>query len=486
MLRRGLHKVTGLAWGPPSRLVSTSAGREVRLWFRPALIGGGVAAVAGTVLWNWRRQLRAVESVSVAHAEGKEIDVVDTEEEGEGEVKKKKKKGPGFRDRRVIEYENRIRAYSTPDKIFRYFATLKVYDEEGHHEIYMTPEDFVRSITPGDKQPEGLGLDQFRHVHIKHHHTASHAELLALHDHHSLRMAIRADVETKFGDDGNIFNKLGENGLINFTDYIFLLTVLATPRRNFEIAFRMYDLDGNGHLSYDEFEKVQSVVFHQTSTGMRHRDRSTTGNVMAKAGVGSALARYFFGEEMDQTLTVDKFLSFQSQLQHEILRIEFERYDPDDGKISVRDFCDVMLTYAGLSDNRKKKMMARVKKYFKEKEDEEVPGVTFEDYKNFFQVLKNINDVDTALTFYHVAGASIDPATLKHVALTVAGVELNDHVVEIVFKLFDENDDGELSNKEFVSIMKQRMMRGLEKPKDTGFTRLLSAMLKCTKETKLI
>ncbi|XP_078578606.1 calcium uptake protein 1, mitochondrial-like isoform X6 [Branchiostoma floridae x Branchiostoma japonicum] len=465
MLRRCLHRVSGLAWGPPSRLVSTSAGKEVRLWFRPALIGGGVAAVAGTVLWNWRRQLRAVESVSVAHAEGKEIDVVDTEEEGEGEVKKKKKKGPGFRDRRVIEYENRIRAYSTPDKIFRYFATLKVYDEDGHHEIYMTPEDFVRSITPGDKQPEGLGLDQFRHVHIK---------------------AIRADVETKFGDDGNIFNKLGENGLINFTDYIFLLTVLATPRRNFEIAFRMYDLDGNGHLSYDEFEKVQSVVFHQTSTGMRHRDRSTTGNVKAKAGVGSALARYFFGEEMDQTLTVDKFLSFQSQLQHEILRIEFERYDPDDGKISVRDFCDVMLTYAGLSDNRKKKMMARVKKYFKEKEDEEVPGVTFEDYKNFFQVLKNINDVDTALTFYHVAGASIDPATLKHVALTVAGVELNDHVVEIVFKLFDENDDGELSNKEFVSIMKQRMMRGLEKPKDTGFTRLLSAMMKCTKETKLI
>lgn len=55
----------------------------------------------------------------------------------------------------IIGYEDRIRAYSTPDKIFRYFATLKV-NQGGDWEVYMTPEDFVRSITPGIKQPEGL------------------------------------------------------------------------------------------------------------------------------------------------------------------------------------------------------------------------------------------------------------------------------------------------------------------------------------------
>lgn len=55
----------------------------------------------------------------------------------------------------MIEYENRIRAYSTPDKIFRYFATLKVHSH-GEWEVFMTPEDFVRSITPGMLQPEGM------------------------------------------------------------------------------------------------------------------------------------------------------------------------------------------------------------------------------------------------------------------------------------------------------------------------------------------
>jgi hypothetical protein len=34
-------------------------------------------------------------------------------------------------------------------------ATLKV-NYKGRWEVYMTPEDFVRAITPGVKQPEGL------------------------------------------------------------------------------------------------------------------------------------------------------------------------------------------------------------------------------------------------------------------------------------------------------------------------------------------
>lgn len=54
----------------------------------------------------------------------------------------------------IIEYENRMRAYSTPDKIFRYFATVKLIHSEGT-EVYMTPEDFLRAITPGMKQPDG-------------------------------------------------------------------------------------------------------------------------------------------------------------------------------------------------------------------------------------------------------------------------------------------------------------------------------------------
>lgn len=56
------------------------------------------------------------------------------------------KKGVGFRNRKIIEYENRIRQYSTPDKIFRYFATYRVVDDKGHTEVMMSPEDFLRFV----------------------------------------------------------------------------------------------------------------------------------------------------------------------------------------------------------------------------------------------------------------------------------------------------------------------------------------------------
>lgn len=397
--------------------------------------------------------IRKVEAAS-SEVEGQnEVDQSNTDVDGEAEEKdeKKKKKRIGFHDKRMIEYENRIRAYSTPDKIFRYFATLKVHTH-GDWEVFMTPEDFVRSITPGMLQPEGLGLDQFK------------------------KFDPQVDKTEWDIDPDSIFNKLGECGLIGFSDYIFLLTVLSTPPRNFEIAFRMFDINGDGEVDHTEFSRISDILLNQTSVGRRHRDHAVTGNVVGD--IGSALTTYFFGADNKKKLTVQEFINFQQELQSEILRLEFNRYDPEDGRISERDFASMMLTYAGFPDKKKALMIRRVKKAYK---DEDAKGISFEEYENFWKFLQNITDVDTALSFYHLAGVSIDQETLKHVAKTVVQVELSDHVVEVVFTLFDENEDGQLSNREFVSVMKRRLMRGLEKPKDTGFAKLVNSVWTCTK-----
>ena len=90
-----------------------------------------------------------------SHASSTDITSSEEEEEKEGKDTKKKKKHVSLHDRHFIAYEDRIRAYSTPDKIFRYFATLSIQEEDGSSHIFMTPEDFLRSITPGIIQPEG-------------------------------------------------------------------------------------------------------------------------------------------------------------------------------------------------------------------------------------------------------------------------------------------------------------------------------------------
>uniref|UniRef100_A0A8C5SIT6 Calcium uptake protein 1, mitochondrial n=1 Tax=Laticauda laticaudata TaxID=8630 RepID=A0A8C5SIT6_LATLA len=258
---------------------------------------------------------------------------------------KKKKQRSGFRDRKVMEYENRIRAYSTPDKIFRYFATLKIINEHGDSEVFMTPHDFVRSITPNEKQPENLGLDQF---------------VVKRYDGKRI-----SQEREKFADEDSIFYALGECGLISFSDYIFLTTVLSTPQRNFEIAFKMFDLNGDGEVDMEEFEQVQSIIRSQTSMGMRHRDRSTTGNTL-KTGFNSALTTYFFGADLKGKLTISHFLQFQRKLQHDILKLEFERHDPVNGRITERQFGSMLLAYSGVQSKKLTVMLKQLKKHFQD------------------------------------------------------------------------------------------------------------------------
>lgn len=378
---------------------------------------------------------------------------------GSEETQTRLKRKNSFKETRIIGYEDRIRAYSTPDKIFRYFATIQSgCIGTGESDIFMTPKDFVRSLTPGILQPQGLGLDRFKHLDKE------------------------KDVYKGYIlDDGtpgeSVLQHLGSNGLINFTDYLFLLTVLGTPPRHINIAFKMFDLNGDGEVSSDEFDKMQSVLLSLTSTGMRHRDRKTTGNVMGSK-VNSGLKAYFFGPMCGDKLTAQKFIEFQRKLQMEVLFLEFQFYEPVDGKITEVEFANMLLTYSSFSRKKKERTLKRIKKAFKEVSQ----GISFKDYVDFFSFLRNIGDVHLALSFHMACENDLNPETFKRVAQLVSGVKLQDYVVDVVFKMFDENDDGELSYKEFVSVMKTNLMRGLDKPKDTGFTKIISAITKCTSQ----
>lgn len=242
---------------------------------------------------------------------------------------------------------------------------------------------------------------------------------------------------------------------------------------------------------------MQAILRDQSNVGKRHRDHSTTGNTL-KAEMNTALATYFFGESGQGTLSVARMLEFQARLQRELNRIEFDRYQPDErDRISELNFARLLITYAGFPEAKKRKMLRRVREAFgkggddddgddddkdKKKGKAEPKGISFKQYAEFAQLLKCIADVDTALTFYHLAGAAIDKSTFKHVAVTVAGIELDDHVLDVVFVLFDEDGDLHLSNKEFVSVMKHRMLRGLDRPMDTGLVRFLSALSTCAQQ----
>uniref|UniRef100_A0A1I8G3C0 Mitochondrial aspartate/glutamate carrier protein n=2 Tax=Macrostomum lignano TaxID=282301 RepID=A0A1I8G3C0_9PLAT len=387
---------------------------------RPRRTGLGLAAAT-------------VAAVTFGVVQAKELSKED-ENVTNNEAAASKRKRLGFRERRIIAYEDRIRAYSTPDKIFRYFATLQ------------TPDSGC------------LGLDSFERYDPA---IEKPARLFELRPRDS------------------VFRTLGNEALISFSDYIFLLTVLSTPPRQFEIAFRMFDSNADGNLDIDDFMHVQTILRDQTNVGKRHRDHSVTGSTL-KPELNSALACYFFGQSGHGLLSIARMLDFQARLQRELNRIEFDRYRPDQRDcITELSFARLLIAYAGFPDIKKRRMLRRVREAFG---SGGARGISFKQYAEFSRLLKSIADVDTALTFHHISGASIDKATFRHMAVTVASIELDSHLLDVVFVLFDEDGDGYLSNKEFVSVMKHRLSRGLDKSMDTGAIRMLSALSSCAQE----
>ena len=57
------------------------------------------------------------------------------------------------------------------------------------------------------------------------------------------------------------------------------------------------------------------------------------------------------------------------------LLFQFERYEPEDGKIAERDLGQYLLVYADMPKARRNKMLKRVKKKFSD--DEEVGGENY-------------------------------------------------------------------------------------------------------------
>lgn len=99
---------------------------------------------------------------------------------------------------------------------------------------------------------------------------------------------------------------MGKDGLINYTDYLFLMTMLsssflyriiiynltfpASPN-DILLAFYVYDVNADGHLDKEEFDRVQELLLNQSNVGQKHRDHSSM-NMNFRKGASSALVKW--------------------------------------------------------------------------------------------------------------------------------------------------------------------------------------------------
>eukprot|EP00002_Diphylleia_rotans_P003990 TRINITY_DN1286_c0_g1_i2.p1 TRINITY_DN1286_c0_g1~~TRINITY_DN1286_c0_g1_i2.p1 ORF type:complete len:122 (+),score=28.72 TRINITY_DN1286_c0_g1_i2:329-694(+) len=114
---------------------------------------------------------------------------------------------------------------------------------------------------------------------------------------------------------------------------------------------------------------------------------------------------------------------------------------------------------------------------------ENVPHrVSFEDYALFHEFLHSINEVKLAMNLLS-AHDGCTKREFKRIVNAVAKVHLTDHIVDIIFRVFDSNGDQYLDQSEFLDVLEKRTNFGLASSRDVGFISFLQCAKSCMSDS---
>ncbi|XP_049899250.1 calcium uptake protein 3, mitochondrial isoform X3 [Epinephelus moara] len=349
---------------------------------------------------------------------------------------------------------------SSHEHRFRMFSSVEY---EG--QLYMTPQNFIESVTmsePRNKRPwRSLAKQELE--------------------------KILSETPPVWRGSSKLFRNLRERGIISYTEYLFLLCILTKPHAGFKIAFNMFDADGNQMVDKREFLVLQEIFRKKNEKKGRRGDAEKSAQLVLKKDSQEFVARsywdvlrrgasqvlfsdlaeradesitidttllvHFFGKKGKAELTFEDFYRFMDNLQTEVLEIEFLTYSKGMTTISEEDFAKILLRFTNVEN-----ITAYLENVRQCIPDEK--GITFDEFRSFFQFLNNLEDFAIAMQMYNFASRSIGQDEFARAVYVATGLKLTRHLVHTIFKIFDVDHDDQLSYKEFIGIMKDRLHRG--------------------------
>ncbi|XP_041450942.1 calcium uptake protein 3, mitochondrial isoform X11 [Drosophila obscura] len=339
------------------------------------------------------------------------------------------------------------------ERRFIKFASVEFDDQ-----LYMTPQDFLESVVEQEPRPR-----------LK-------------------RRQLSSDEVDKYKENTpalkkgstRLFRNLRDKGIVSYTEYLFLLSILTKPKSGFRIAFNMFDTDGNQRVDKDEFlvmERIFSGAWkekhgEQESQELEHevppievnpkheipRDYVNDGEGLQRRHVVSTtLQLHFFGKRGTGVINYDNFYRFMDNLQTEVLELEFHEFSKGNSIISELDFAKILLRYTYLATDEYDVFLERLLERVKDEK-----GITFHDFRDFCHFLNNLDDFTIAMRMYTLADRAISKEEFSRAVKICTGYSLSQHLIDTVFAIFDADGDGLLSYKEFIAIMKDRLHRGFK------------------------
>ncbi|XP_065183486.1 calcium uptake protein 3, mitochondrial-like isoform X2 [Sycon ciliatum] len=241
----------------------------------------------------------------------------------------------------------------------------------------------------------------------------------------------------------DLFRQMWQDSLFSYADYLFMLSVLTKPQQHFQIAFRMLDVDGNKSIELNEFLKFQGAV--NKSSALRSGEEADS----------SSLLCHFFGQNGSGVLRFQDFFHFMDNLQREVLELEFKNHSQGMKVINELEFAEILLRTAHISEKDVELYIERLRARL-----DQSHGITFDQFCNFDKFLNNLHDFSIVVKMYTVAGHPITKGQFQRAVKACMGYDLDEHLIDTVFKLFDTDGDGRLSHEEFIVVMQKRVQRG--------------------------
>ncbi|XP_051965309.1 calcium uptake protein 2, mitochondrial-like [Xyrauchen texanus] len=342
----------------------------------------------------------------------------------------------------VKKAETTVSNVSTRCLRFNQFASI-MYEQEP----YMTPRDFLHSVM----------MEYVDHKLQKKILTKSEVEEM-------MKVASNAEAGNK------LFRGIGDKGLISYTEYLFLLTIVTKPQTGFHIAFKMLDIDGNEHVDKKEFQKLKKII----NPRKKLLKLGGAEGLDTVDEVSTTLQVVFFGKNGKMKLHYNDFCRFMEDLQSEVQEMEFLRFSKGMKTMRREDFAEWLLHYTNEEDNEA----------YWENMRKRIPtgqSISFDEFKAFCLFTNHLEDFALSVKMINDASKPIGMAQFKRAVKIATGQELSENVLDTVFKIFDLDGDNCLSHKEFLTVVKDRVLRGLRVQPQYGF----SDYWKCVKRETL-
>lgn len=341
---------------------------------------------------------------------------------------------------------------------FLKFASVE-YDDV----IYMTPMDFLDSLT-FDAPRERVYRRMLKQKNVK---------------------AMLEHTPPLRKEDKNFMRNLGENGIISYAEYMFLLTLLTKSKHGFEIAFTMFDKDNNGRIEKHEFLLVCALVSALRSTrrsdvesehcdldipeleylikqfGLHIHPNQSAPFEKSDEEVSAQVTTiqlHLFGRSGAETLSLSQLQMFYNSLQKEVVEMEFNEFSRGKSEISPVDFARLLLRYSVVRHED----YARYIRRMKERSLPDDKGITLEQFETLSLFLNNLDDFTAAVRLYTASDISVSQNEFIRAVRAATSLDLDEYVVELIYRIFDANQDNRLSYSEFIGIMNDRLHRGLK------------------------